>query len=73
MNRIMPTPIFRRAASSGLGPESGETLPTVNANDTLTAALAERRQEIVGGLLYTHSRANAGSIGTYAYPGNEEL
>jgi hypothetical protein len=39
--------------------EPSETVPTGGTNGTLAKALGELRQELTGGLLYTHSRANA--------------
>jgi Fe-S-cluster containining protein len=43
---------------SGL-PDAEEPRPAEPAQSTLAAALADLRQELVGGLLYTHDRANA--------------
>ena len=41
------------------GLEPSATVPTGRTNGTLAKALGELRQELTGGLLYTHSRANA--------------
>jgi hypothetical protein len=40
-------------------PDSQETSSALKAQGTVAEALAELRQELVGGLLYTHDRANA--------------
>lgn len=40
-------------------PDTEEPRPAEQARDTLAAALADLRQELVGGLLYAHHRANA--------------
>jgi hypothetical protein len=40
-------------------PRSGEAINAAGSNGTVGKALEELRQEIAGGLLYTHSRANS--------------
>lgn len=40
-------------------PDSSETFPAETKNGKLSVALEELRHELIGGLLYTHSRANS--------------
>jgi hypothetical protein len=56
---------MRTICGKSINPTDGNNEPgpaalsAANGNGALAAALAELRHEIVGGLLYTHSRANA--------------